>query len=73
MIGNGSGFVGDWFGAHRVAGLGGEGYTVWDAYFAFPSSSRWRQTPSGALAAGSDIVSNTGGLSSHFIPLLGGS
>jgi hypothetical protein len=69
---DGDRIAGDWFGAHAVAGIGGDGYTVWDAYFAFPSSSRWQQAPSAALAAGSDIIDNADGLKDHFIPLLGG-
>jgi hypothetical protein len=63
--------VGDWFGSHAVAGLGGNGYTVWDAYFAFHSDARWNSAPSGAVAAGSDIIGNTGTLEQRFLPLLG--
>lgn len=66
---------GTWFGAHPVAGLagGGGGYVVWDAYYAFRRSASWRTSlPRGAVAAGSDIIGNTDGLTRSFIPLLGG-
>jgi len=64
---------GTWFANHSVAGLrGGGGYVVWDAYYAFQASASWRQPePSGAVAAGSDIIGNTAGLAHRFIPLLG--
>ena len=32
--------AGTWFADHRVGGLGGPGYPVWDAYFAFEKSER---------------------------------
>jgi len=62
--------VGDWFGKHAVGGLGGGDYTVWDAYFAFPGGTRWQSGPAGAIAAGSDIIGNTGPLEERFVPLL---
>jgi hypothetical protein len=64
---------GTWFANHGVAGLGGGGgYVVWDAYYAFRAFASWhRPEPSGAVAAGSDIIGNTDGLTHHFIPLLG--
>ena len=62
--------AGDWFGAHRVGGLGGGGYTIWDAFFAFDGSARWRAGPTGAVAAGSTIIGNTGALEQRFEPLL---
>jgi len=64
---------GTWFGKHTVAGLGGSGgYVVWDAYYAFQASASWRHPePSGAVAAGSDIIGNTDGLARRFLPLLG--
>ncbi|HET8894610.1 MAG TPA: hypothetical protein VFM96_10995 [Gaiellaceae bacterium] len=63
---------GTWFADHTVAGLGGGGgYVAWDAYYAFQASASWRQPePSGAVAAGSDIIGATDGLARHFIPLL---
>ena len=64
---------GTWFANHALAGLGGRGggYVVWDAYYAFQPSASWRGlAPTGAVAAGSDIIGNTGGLAQHFIPLL---
>ena len=62
---------GDWFSKRTIAGLGGSGgYAVWDAYYAFKASATWQAEPNGAVAAGSDIIGNTGGLSSSFIPLL---
>lgn len=62
--------VGNWFARHAVGGLGGQGYTVWDAYFAFSSSARWKAVPSGVVATGSDIIGNTSGLEKRFVPLL---
>ena len=62
--------VGNWFARHRVGGLGGQGYTVWDAYYAFRSSARWNALPNGVVATGSDIIGNTGGLEKRFVPLL---
>jgi hypothetical protein len=65
---------GTWFANHAVAGLGGGGggYVVWDAYYAFRPSASWRRPePSGAVAAGSDIIGNTDGLAHRFISLLG--
>jgi hypothetical protein len=63
---------GSWFAEHPLAGLGGGGgYVVWDAYYAFQPSASWRQNePTGAVAAGSDIIGNTSGLSQRFAPLL---
>jgi hypothetical protein len=63
---------GTWFGNHAVAGLGGRGYVVWDAYYAFRRAASWHTPePRGAVAAGSDIIGNTDALSRFFIPLLG--
>jgi hypothetical protein len=62
--------AGRWFGDHAIAGLGGRGSVVWDAYFAFGPDSRWRAGPSGVLAAGSEIIGHTGGLEAKFLPLL---
>jgi hypothetical protein len=63
---------GTWLAAHSIAGLGGGGgYVVWDAYYAFKPSATWLSTPTGAVAAGSDIIGSTGGLSGEFVPLLG--
>jgi hypothetical protein len=59
--------AGTWFADHRVAGLGGPGYPVWDAYFAFGKSERSLEKP---LAAGSDIIDNTQALEQRFVPLL---
>ena len=67
---DGDQIAGRWFGDHPVAGLGGPGSVVWDAYFAFPARSRWEAAPSDALAAGSDIIDNTRGLEDRFVPLL---
>lgn len=64
---------GTWFANNGVAGLGGSGgNVVWDAYYAFQPSASWHQPkPSGAVAAGSDIIGNTAELAHRFIPLLG--
>jgi hypothetical protein len=67
---DGSRLAGKWFADHSVGGLGGPGGVVWDAYFAFGGTARWRSEPSGLLVAGSDIIDNTGGLEQHFVPLL---
>jgi hypothetical protein len=63
---------GSWFANHTIAGLGGGGgYIAWDAYYAFRPSASWRQNePTGAVAAGSDIIGSTSELSRHFVPLL---
>jgi len=61
---------GTWFGHHPLAGLGGDGTVVWDAYYAFEPSAGWRAAPSGAVAAGSDIIGSTDGLTRSFVPLL---
>jgi hypothetical protein len=48
---------------------------AWDCHGrgndAFPRSSRLAAAPGGAVAAGNDIIDNTGGLDRAFIPLLG--
>jgi hypothetical protein len=62
--------VGNWFGQHSVGGLGGEGFTVWDAFYGFRGSARWAAAPTGVVAAGSDIIGNTGRLEHEFVPLL---
>ena len=59
-----------WLAEHSIGGLGRPGDIVWDAYLAFGKNSRWRNEPSDVLAAGSDIIDNTGGLERQFIPLL---
>ena len=64
--------VGNWFGSHSIGGLGGGGYTVWDAFFGFTSTARWTTTPTRVAATGSDIIGNTGALEHAFIPLLNG-
>ena len=69
---DGSRIAGKWFGEHSTGALGGPGDIVWDAYLAFGNTSRWRRQPGGVLAAGSDIISTTGGLERRFVPLLGG-
>ncbi len=63
---------GAWFGKRTIAGLGGDGWVVWDAFYAFGPSARWDAAPTGALAAGSDIIGNVDALSRSFVPLLGG-
>jgi hypothetical protein len=67
---DGNRISGSWFGGHAVGELGGGGYVVWDAYFAFPKLSRWQAIPSGVVAAGSDIIDHTAALEDRFIPLL---
>jgi len=69
---DGNRIAGKWFADHQLGGLGGPGSIVWDAYYAFPSSSTWTSQPSTVLAAGSDIIDNVSGLEHHFIPLLTG-
>ncbi len=64
--------TGKWFADKQLGGLGGPGTIVWDAYYAFPSSSTWRNEPSGMLAAGSDIIDNVSTLDHNLIPLLHG-
>ena len=68
---DGNRIAGRWFADHGTGGIGGPGGVDWDAYFAFPAGSHWHAQPSGLLAAGSDIIDNTDGLSRHFAPLLG--
>jgi hypothetical protein len=62
--------IGRWLADHKTGGIGSPGDVVWDAYFAYPAGSTWTNEPSGLLAAGSDIISNTGGLTRAFSPLL---
>ena len=62
--------AGRWFADHGIGGLGRPGSVVWDAYYAFPSGSRWTSEPTGVVAAGSDIIDNVSGLEDNFIPLL---
>jgi hypothetical protein len=66
--------AGSWFGDHPISGLSlsPPGSVVWDAYYAFGKRSRWDTAPTGLLAAGSNIIDNTGGLEQHFIPLFAG-
>jgi hypothetical protein len=66
---DGKRLAGTWFADRQIAGLGGRGYPVWDAYFAFGKSDRSLEKP---LAAGSDIIDNTRGLEQRFVPLLEG-
>jgi hypothetical protein len=68
---DGDRIAGNWFGDHAVGDVGGGGgYAVWDAYFAFPESSRWDGVPSGVVAAGSNIIDHSGALDDRFVPLL---
>jgi hypothetical protein len=67
---DGSRIAGRWFANHQTGGIGHPGDIDWDAYFAYPANSNWRHQPSGLLAAGSDIIDNTDGLSRRFAPLL---
>jgi hypothetical protein len=69
---DGGRIAGRWFADQQLAGLGGPGQIVWDAYYAFPSTSSWNAVPTGVLAAGSDIIENVGGLENSFTPLLRG-
>jgi hypothetical protein len=67
---DGNRVAGKWFADTQLDGLGGPGSIVWDAYYAFPSSSTWTSRPSGVLAAGSDIIDNVSALEHDFVPLL---
>ena len=62
--------VGNWFANHAIGGLGGAGYTVWDAFFGFARAARWTTTPTRVVATGSEIIGHTGALEHAFIPLL---
>jgi hypothetical protein len=64
---DGKRLAGTWFADRRVAGLGGPGYPVWDAYFAYGRSARRLEKP---LAAGSDIIDTTRALEQRFVPQL---
>lgn len=70
---DGNRIAGSWFGDHPLAGLGGAGSIVWDAYYAFPRDATWAGQPSEPVAAGSDIIDNVSGLERRFVPLLGAS
>jgi hypothetical protein len=59
--------AGLWFAEHGTGNLGGPGYPVWDAFFAFGKSGDDIGTP---LASGSTIIDNTGTLEQRFVPLL---
>lgn len=69
---DGDRIAGKWLADKQLGGLGGPGSIVWDAYYAFPSDSSWKNTPDGLLSAGSDIIDNVGGLEHNFVPLLRG-
>ena len=69
---DGGRIAGKWFADKQLGGLGGPGSIVWDAYYAFPSSSTWTNEPSRLLTAGSDIIDNVSGLEHNFNPLLHG-
>ena len=69
---DGNRVAGRWLADHRTGGVGSPGLVVWDAYFAFPAGPRWRTEPSGLVAAGSDIIDHTDGLTRRFVPLLRG-
>jgi hypothetical protein len=62
--------AGNWFAEHAVGGLGGDGVTVWDAFYGFRGTARWAATPTGVVATGSDIIGNTAALERSFVPLL---
>jgi hypothetical protein len=62
---------GTWLGEQKLGGL--DDKVVWDAYYAFPSSARWRIRPDHVLAAGSPIIGATDALQNDFVPLLGSS
>jgi len=68
---DGNRIAGKWFAEQQIGGLGEPGEIVWDAYYAFPSSSDWTGQPSRVLATGSDIIDNVSALEHNFIPLLG--
>ncbi len=68
---DGERIAGTWLADKRLGGLGAPGSVVWDAYFAFPARSTWKNEPSRLLVAGSDIIDNVGGLERSFLPLLG--
>jgi hypothetical protein len=63
--------AGAWLADHRIGDLAEPGAVVWDAYFAFAPQATWGATPDHLVASGSDIIDTTGGLSDHFLPLLG--
>jgi hypothetical protein len=67
---DGNRILGHWLADHDTGGIGSPGDVVWDAYFAYPAASMWTSEPSGLLVAGSDIISNTNGLTRAFSPLL---
>lgn len=67
---DGNRIAGRWFADHQTGAIGSPGDIDWDAYFAFPSDSRWQSEPSKLLTAGSDIIDNTDGLTRRFAPLL---
>ena len=68
---DGDRIAGKWFGEHETGGLGtGPGSIVWDAYLAYGPGVRWESIPPEPIVAGSDIIANTGGLSSKFVPIL---
>jgi len=67
---DGNRIAGRWFADHGTGGIGSPGYVDWDAYLAFPGSSHWEAQPSRLLAAGSDIIDHTDGLSRRFVPIL---
>jgi hypothetical protein len=62
--------VGSWYGYRTIGGLGGGGYTVWDAYYAYDDTASWSDQASGVVAAGSTIIGTTDGLEQRFLPLL---
>jgi len=67
---DGGRIAGKWFADNGLGGLGSPGSIVWDAYYAFPKQTHWNALSAGLVAAGSDIIDNTGHLEHNFIPLL---
>jgi hypothetical protein len=67
---DGERIAGKWFAEHDTGGFGGPGSIVWDAYLAYGLGVRWKSIPTQPIVAGSDIIANTNGLRSQFIPIL---
>jgi hypothetical protein len=67
---DGDRIAGRWLADKQLGGLGGSGSIVWDAYYAFPQSSTWKNEPSALLVAGSDIIDNVAALEHSFLPRL---
>jgi len=66
---DGERIAGKWFADWELGGRGGPGSIAWDAFYAFPRSSKWERQPTDLVTSGSDIIDNVSRLEHTFVPL----